>query len=146
MGYGMHALHSEKPPLSSGPSSQNIDLIIWDPATRDPAAWLQSLVDHRLGERSETVVWLTKFTVRLAMWRGGYLALLADDDWQEALGALEHAIREVYPIYRPRRIEYDTRAFTVGLVKRVHRHTRPLSVLSSGTVRQGTPVWWRLTP
>jgi hypothetical protein len=141
----MHPLHAEKPPLSSQPCSQNIDLILWHPVTRDPAVWLAALAAHGLGERSEPAVWLSKFTVRLAMWRGQYLALLTDDAWQRALVEVEALLRETHGVYRSSAVEYDTRAFTVGVVRRVRRGRRPLSVLSAGGMDRTTPVWWRLT-
>ena len=142
----MFDLHSEKPPISCANSGLDIDLIFWNPQSRDPKALLLSLSDHHLGERSQTVAWLTKFTLRLSMWKGQYLSLLTKDQWQQALVDVEKAIRQIDSVYHPRRIEYDTRAFTVGLVQSVRRRNRPLSTLSSGTMERARPAWWLLRP
>ncbi|MCL5063525.1 MAG: hypothetical protein M1600_00320 [Firmicutes bacterium] len=142
----MLQLHDEKPAISSGNSSLNLDLIFWNPSLHDPKALLLALSENHLGERSQTVAWLTKFTVRLTMWKGQYFPQLTPGDWQHALVDLEAAIRQIAAIYHPRRIEYDTRAFTVGLVKSVRKHTHPLSILSSGTMDRATPVWSQLKP
>jgi hypothetical protein len=139
-------LHDEKPPISSGNSGLDIDLIFWNPRNGDPKALLLSLSDHHLGERSQTVAWLNKFTLRLSMWKGEYLSLLTKDQWQQALVDVEKAIRQIDSVYHPRRIEYDTRAFTVGLVQSVRRRNKPLSALSSGTMDRARPIWWLLRP
>lgn len=139
-------LHAEKPPISSAHSSLDLDLIFWGPQDGNLVGLSRALLAHHLGERSQTVAWLTKFTVRLAMWKGQYLSLLTLADWQEALVDLEAAIREINGVYHPRRIEFDTRSFTVGLVESVRRRTKPLSILSSGTMDRARPVWWMLRP
>ncbi len=142
----MDELHDEKPPISCGNASLGIDLVFWNPSDRDPKALLLALSDHGLGERSQTVAWLTKFTVRLSMWKGQYLSLLTADQWQQALVDLEQAIRQMQAVYHFRRIEYDTRAFTVGLVHAVHRGRGPLSILSSKTIDRAIPTWCWLAP
>ncbi len=142
----MIALHAEKPPISSGLSSLDIDLIFWHPKARDTKALQYFLETNSLGERAQSVVWLTKFTMRLSMWKGQYLHEMNLADWNTAMEALEHFLRQMNEYYQSSRIEYDTRAFTVGLVKKVRHRTRPLSILSSGPIDREQPAWWTLKP
>lgn len=142
----MVALHEEKPPISSGSSSLDIDLIFWHPKLKDIKPMQDFLVTNHLGERSQTVVWLTKFTMRLSMWKSQYLHEANLADWHAAMQDLEHFLRQMDGHYHPRRIDYDTRAFTVGLVKKVRYQKRPLSILVSGHIDRQQPVWWNLKP
>ncbi len=142
----MIELHAEKPPISSGLSSLDIDLIFWHPKVRDTKALQYFLETNHLGERAQTVVWLKKFSMRLSMWKGQYLHETNLADWTAAMQALECFLRQMNGQYRPSRIEYDTRAFTVGLVKKVRHQTRPLSILISGPIDRERPAWWNLKP
>jgi hypothetical protein len=138
-------LHDEKPSVEDRPSSYAIDLIIWNPRVREDKPLTDLLRRYELGERSQTVVWLNKFTVRLTMWRHQYLTKLADAQWDEAARAVMDFLTEVNAHYRPRAIEYDTRAFTVGLHKAARRRRVPVSRVPEGRPGSDTPVWWILT-
>lgn len=142
----MIALHSEKPPISSGPSSLDIDLIFWHPKIKDIKPLQYFLELNHLEERAQTVVWLKKFTMRLSMYQGQYLHATNLADWNAAMQAIERFLRQMDGHYHPRRMEYDTRAFTVGLVKKVRHQKRPLSTLISSPMDRDQPVWWNLKP
>lgn len=142
----MIALHAEKPPISSGSSSLDIDLIFWHPKTKDTKPLQYFLELNHLGERAQTVVWLKKFTMRLSMYQGQYLHATNLADWNAAMQAIEHFLRQMDGHYHPRRMEYDTRAFTVGLVKKVRHQKRPLSILINSPMDRDQPVWWNLKP
>lgn len=138
-------LHDEKPSVADRPSSYAIDLVIRQPRVREDKPLTDFLQEFEMGERSQTVVWLDKFTVRLMMWRHQYLVKLSDEEWAQAAQAVIAFLRAVQAHYRPKRIEYDTRAFTVGL----HRRTRlrRMSVTQVPAARPGgpEPAWWVLT-
>ncbi|MCL4495490.1 MAG: hypothetical protein M1294_11840 [Firmicutes bacterium] len=140
----MMALHAEKPPISAGLASLDIDLIFWHPKVKDIKALQYFLETNSLDERAQSVVWLKKFTMRLSMWKGQYLHEMSLADWNTAMQALDHFLRQMNEYYHPRRIEYDTRAFTVGLVKKVRHRTRPLSILTSESIDRRQPAWWNL--
>jgi|SRR5579875_1570477 len=138
-------LHDEKPSVADRPTSYGIDLVIWHPRVREDKPLTDLLTRYQLGERSQTVVWLDKFTVRLTMWRRQYLVKLSDRDWAEAARAIIDFLTEVNAHYRPRAIEYDTRAFTVGLHKAARRRRVPVSRVAEGRPGGDTPVYWVLT-
>lgn len=122
-----------------------IDLIIWHPRDRGEKALVASLKEHRLGERSQTVVWLDKFTVRLMMWHGQYLSDLTKDAWREASEDIMAFLRDVHTHYQSQRITYDTRAFSVGLHQRTSKRRMPVTAIANAWPGTGTPVWWELT-
>jgi hypothetical protein len=138
-------LHDEKPSVIDRPTSYAIDLVIWHPRVRDDKPLTDLLRRYELGERSQTVVWLDKFTVRLTMWRHRYLAKLDDEEWDEASRAVMDFLTEVNTHYRPRSIDYDTRAFTVGLHQKARRRRMSVSHVPEGRPASETPVWWVLT-
>jgi hypothetical protein len=133
-------LHDEKPPVADRPTSQAVDLVIWRPRDRDEHVLVELLKRHGFGERSQTVVWLDKFTVRLSMWRGRYLALLDADGWHDATAELVKFLEAVQAHYQPRRLELDTRAYTVGVERRSPRRRVPLSAVA--TLPHDVPVYW----
>ncbi|MCL8207356.1 MAG: hypothetical protein K6V97_04680 [Actinomycetia bacterium] len=137
-------LHDEKPSVAPRPSSWTIDLVIREPRDRSEKALTDALVRHGLAERSQTIVWLDKFTVRLIMWRRQYLANLSDADWARAAQDIEAFLREVHEHYRPRLIQYDTRAFSVGLHKPARRRRMPVDRVVEGRPGGPNPVWWDL--
>ncbi len=137
----MIALHAEKPPISSGQSSLDIDLIFWHPRIEDTKPLQYFLELNHLDERAQTVMWLTKCTMRLSMWKDQYLHETNQVDWNAAMQALEHFLRQMNEHYHPTRIEYDTPAFTVGLVKKVGHQTKLLSILISGPIDKQQPAW-----
>jgi hypothetical protein len=137
-------LHDEKPSVVDRPASLAVDLVVWRPQDRDEKTLVRLLQDHGLGERSQTVVWLDKFTVRLSMWRHRYLANLTGAEWEEAAKDLTALLTAVHQHYRPRAIDFDTRAFTVGLHRSVKKRRMPVSMVKEG--HPGTnPVYWELT-
>ena len=135
-------LHDEKPSVAEAPTSQAVDLVIWRPKDRDEHVLVELLKRHGLGERSQTVVWLDKFTVRLSMWRRRYLAVLDEDGWHDATDEIVKFLEAVNAHYHPRRIEVDTRAFTVGLEKRTPKRRMPVAALKG--VPHGSPIHWDL--
>lgn len=140
----MESIHDNKPPISSGAASLFIDMIFWQPQDKDLRPLIYYLEQYHLGERSQTVEWLTKFTLRLAMWNGKYWFFLTPEEWGQASQDLIHFISDTAAYYHPKKIEYDTRSFSVGLAKRVRRETRPLSALAEAAPRTDQPVWWLL--
>jgi hypothetical protein len=141
----MQHIHDDKPPLSHGTASLWVDLVFWHPNVKDARQLTVFLEEHGLGERSQTVEWLDKFTVRLAMWRGRYWYFLSEDEWRQAANDLIDFIQKTAQHYHCKRVEYDTRAFSVGLVKKVRRQRRPLSALVNNPPAKDDPVWWILT-
>lgn len=138
-------IHEDKPPVSDGAASLFIDLIIWRPEQHETETLIDLLQEHGLGERSQTVDWLDKFTIRLSMWRGRYWSDLSDPEWETASRDLIGFILSVINHYHPKRVEYDTRAFAVGLARKVRRHKRPVRDLAIGRPGHHNPVWWVLT-
>ncbi|MBX5466463.1 MAG: hypothetical protein K6U14_03065 [Firmicutes bacterium] len=142
----MQTIHDNKPPISSGTASLFVDLIFWHPQERDLRPLVVLLEEFHLGERSQTVEWLNKFTLRLSMWRGKYWYFLSEDEWKQAAQDLIGFIRKVAEVYRPKSIEYDTRAFAVGLRKAVRREVHELEQLVQAPPAHDHPVWWVLKP
>lgn len=138
----MQHIHDNKPPLSHGAASLWVDLVFWRPNQKDARQLTAYLEEFHLGERSQTVEWLDKFTVRLAMWRGRYWYHLTPEDWQEASQDLVQFIKKTAQFYHCRKVEYDTRAFSVGLEKKVRRQRRPVDQLLQEPPAHGHPVWW----
>lgn len=141
----MQYIHDNKPPISSGASSLFLDMVIWHPTEKDLKPLILFLEESGLGERSQTVEWLTKFTIRLSMWRGKYFYYLTSDEWEEASRDVMGFIRKLAEVYHPKKIEYDTRAFSVGLAKKVRRQTKPVEALVHAQPAKAEPVWWYLT-
>lgn len=141
----MQHIHDNKPPISSGLASLFIDLIIWRPNQKDSGPLVRFLEQTGLGERSQTVEWLNKFTVRLSMWKGKYWYNMSPEEWQSASQDLIKFIQLVKNQYHPKRIEYDTRSFSVGLAKKVRHERKPLSKLADGQPAHDQPVWWTLS-
>lgn len=139
----MEYIHDNKPPISSGTSSLFIDLVFWHPTEKDTKALLLFLENHHLGERSQTVEWLTKFTVRLSMWKGHYFYFLSPEEWKDAVGDVIQFVQEVNQVYRCKKIECDTRAFSVGLAKKVRHEVKPVTDLAR-VLPSKDPVWWTL--
>lgn len=140
----MSSLHEEKPPVSARPSSLFIDLVFWNPKDDDPRPLQRFLEEHHLGERSQNVFWLNKITTRLAMWRGQYWYFLDEDGWREAARDVEGFIRKTVEHYQIKRVDYDTRAFSVGLQAKARHQKKPLAALVEGRPAHGQPVWWTL--
>lgn len=140
----MQYIHDNKPPVSSGHASLYIDLIFWHPKEKNALALTQFLEKYGLGERSQTVEWLDKFTVRISMWRRKYLYNLSSDEWAKASQDLMAFIRDTATHYAIKKIEYDTRAFSVGLAEKVRREHRPLEALAQVRPAHEHPVWWVL--
>lgn len=138
-------IHDNKPPLSSGTSSLWVDLIFWRPNQKDARKLTEFLVEYGLGERSQTVEWLEKFTVRLAMWRGHYWYFLTADDWKRAGEDLVAFIKKTAEFYHCKKVEYDTRAFSVGLAKKARRQHRPVEDLVNEQPTHDNPIWWILS-
>ena len=138
-------LHDEKPSVAERSVSLYIDLIIWHPRDRGEKALVASLQEHRLGERSQTVVWLDKFTVRLMMWHGQYLSDLSEEDWRAASEDLVGFLQDVHAHYQPHSITYDTRAYSVGLHRRTAKRRMPVTAVANAWPGKGQPVWWELT-
>lgn len=141
----MEHIHDNKPPLSQGTASLWVDLVFWHPNLKDARQLTQYLEEFNLGERSQTVEWLDKFTVRLAMWRGRYWYYVTPDEWREAGQDLIHFIRKTAEHYHCRKVEYDTRAFSVGLIKKVRKEHRALEQLLQEPPAHDHPVWWILS-
>lgn len=140
----MEYIHDNKPPLSSATSSIFIDLVIWGAKDHDTKALTTFMERHGLGERSQTVVWLKKITVRLSMWRGRYVSLLSEAEWHEAGNDLKGFLSDVEQHYHPKKIEYDTRAFSVGLAKKARRQRHRIEDVVSHQPGKSEPVWWTL--
>lgn len=138
----MQHIHDDKPPLSHGTASLWVDLVFWRPNQKDAVKLTEFLEEYGLGERSQTVEWLDKFTVRLAMWRGRYWYFLSDEDWQKASQDLIEFIKKTAAYYHCRKVEYDTRAFSVGLSKRVRKEHRSVDQLSGRPPAKDNPTWW----
>jgi hypothetical protein len=141
----MQHIHENKPPISLGTSSLWVDLVFWHPNQKDARVLTQYLEEYGLGERSQTVEWLDKFTVRLAMWRGRYWYFLSPEEWQQASQDLMRFIQKTAAHYQCSRVEYDTRAFSVGLAKKVPRQRRRVEDLVNAQPAHDHPVWWVLT-
>lgn len=142
----METIHDNKPALSSGTASIFVDLIFWKPKDTNMAPLTTFLEETHLGERSQTVQWMTKLTVRLSMWNGIYLPELPADRWPEAQKDLQAFIRKTMSHYQIAKAEYDTRAFTVGLARKVHRQKVSIAQLSLAQPLTNNPVWWVITP
>ncbi len=141
----MESIHDNKPPLSRDTSSIFLDMVIWGAKDHDAQALTTFMERHGLGERSQTVVWLKKITVRLSMWRGRYVSLLSESEWQEAGRDIAAFLSDVKEHYRPKTIEYDTRAFSVGLAKKVRRQTHRIEDILSYPPSKSSPIWWTLS-
>ncbi len=141
----MEYIHDNKPPISSAASSIFLDMVIWGAKDHDTQALTTFMERHGLGERSQTVVWLKKITVRLSMWRGRYVSLLSEDEWQEAGKDIVAFLSEVKEHYRPKAIEYDTRAFSVGLAKKARRQKHRIEDILSAPPTKSDPIWWTLS-
>jgi hypothetical protein len=142
----MQHIHDNKPPLSRGTASLWVDLVFWRPNQKDARKLTEFLEEYGLGERSQTVEWIEKFTVRLAMWRGRYWYFLTDEEWQKAAVDLIEFIKKTAEYYHCKKVEYDTRAFSVGLSKKVRRQHRHVEQLMGQPPAKEDPVWWILTP
>lgn len=138
----MQHIHDNKPPLSHGSASLWIDLVFWHPNVKDARKLTEFLEEYGLGERSQTVEWLDKFTVRLAMWRGRYWYFLTEDEWRQAGPDIVEFIKKTAAFYHCHKVEYDTRAFAVGVVKKVRKEHRPVEQLTSELPAHDHPVWW----
>lgn len=141
----MQHIHDNKPPLSHGTASLWIDLVFWHPKPIDARQLTAFLEEYSLGERSQTVEWLDKFTVRLAMWRGRYWYYLTPEDWQEASQDVIHFIQKTADHYHTKKVEFDTRAFAVGVTKNVRKAHRRLEQLKDAQPAHDLPVWWIFT-
>ncbi|MCY0879747.1 MAG: hypothetical protein OWU84_12525 [Firmicutes bacterium] len=138
----MQHIHDNKPPLSHGSASLWVDLVFWHPNQKDARKLTEFLEEYGLGERSQTVEWLDKFTVRLAMWRGRYWYFLTAEEWQKAGQDLINFIKKTAEYYQCHKVEYDTRAFAVGITKKVPRQRRRVEDLLSEQPAHDHPVWW----
>jgi len=138
-------IHDNKPPLSLGSSSLWVDLVFWHPNQKDARQLTRYLEEFGLGERSQTVEWLDKFTVRLAMWKGKYWYFLTAEEWQQASQDLIAFIKKTATHYQCSKVEYDTRAFAVGLTKKVPRQRHRVEDLVEAPPAHDHPVWWTLT-
>lgn len=138
-------LHDEKPGVAPHRASLSVDLVVWHPADRDSLSLTRALTAHGFGERSQTVEWLDKFTVRLTMWRRRYIANLTDADWREAGADLVALLKEIRTDYRPRSVVYDTRAFSVGVQKGARRRRVPVDHVVDTPPVDHDPVLWELT-
>lgn len=139
----MH-IHAGKPSVADRPASLAVDLVIWHPKDRNEQVLVQQIAAHGFGERSQTIVWLDKFTVRLTMWRRRYFSDLDEADWAEASRDLEALVAAVHEHYHPRSIEVDTRAFTVGLHRGVRKRRVPVSALHTAPKPGTDPVYWEI--
>lgn len=140
----MSSLHDEKPPVAAQPTSLFVDLIFWKPKDDNPRPLQLFLLDHHLGERSQTVFWMNKITCRLAMWQGQYWYYLPPTDWTTAAKDLEGFLQQMAEHYQCSRIDYDTRAFSVGLHAKARHEHRPLGDILGAQPAHGNPVWWTL--
>ncbi len=141
----MQHIHDNKPPLSHGTASLWVDLVFWHPNVKDARQLTDFLEEYGLGERSQTVEWLDKFTVRLAMWRGKYWYFLTPEEWEQAGQDLVQFIKRTAYHYHCKKVEYDTRAFSVGLEKRVRKENRQVDQLLKDQPAHDHPVWWVFT-
>jgi hypothetical protein len=142
----MENIHDDKPALSAGTGSIFVDLVFWKPRDRHSAPLLTFLEETHLGERSQTVEWLTKFTVRLSMWHGQFWPDLPSDQWAAAQKDLQEFISKTMNHYHIPKTEYDTRAFNVGLAKKVPRRRVRLSELNLQKPGRDNPAWWMIVP
>jgi hypothetical protein len=138
----MQHIHDNKPPLSHGTASLWVDLVFWRPNQKDARKLTEFLEEYGLGERSQTVEWLDKFTVRLAMWRGRYWYFLSEEEWKKAAQDLADFIKKTAEHYHCKKVEYDTRAFSVGLAKKVRRQRARLEQIAGQPPAKDDPVWW----
>lgn len=141
----MQHIHDDKPPLSHGTASLWVDLVFWRPNQKDARKLTEFLEEYGLGERSQTVEWLDKFTVRLAMWRGRYWYFLTEEEWAEAGLDLAEFIKKTAVHYHCKKVEYDTRAFSVGVSKPVRKERRAIQDLLTAQPAHDHPVWWTLS-
>lgn len=139
-------IHDNKPAISSGQASLFVDIIFWHPNEKNALALTRILESHHLGERSQTIEWLNKITVRLSMWQRQYLAHLEADLWPQVNTDLKAFIRETAQHYAVKKVEYDTRAFSVGLAKKVRKQTHRLEDLDTILPDREHPVWWIIHP
>ncbi len=142
----MNTIHDNKPALSSGTGSIFVDLVFWGPKDTQTEPLIAFLEQANLGERSQSVQWLTKITVRLSMWKGHYWTDLPDEEWPQAQQDLKSFIANTMRYYQISKTEYDTRAFSVGLAKKVRRKKVRLSELEIPHPRPDNPVWWVIVP
>lgn len=141
----MQHIHDDKPPLSHGTASLWVDMVFWKPKPVDARKLTEFLEEYGLGERSQTVEWLDKFTVRLAMWRGRYWYFLSEEEWNQAAQDLIEFVKKTAKYYRCRKVEYDTRAFSVGISKKVRKEHRNVAELVAQPPAKDHPVWWMLS-
>ncbi|WP_053960957.1 hypothetical protein [Sulfobacillus thermosulfidooxidans] len=142
----MQTIHDNKPALSTGTGSIFVDLIFWHPKDSNAAPLTTFLEQTRLGERSQTVQWLNKITLRLSMWNGYYWSDLPADRWPEAQRDLQTFIAETMRHYQIPKAEYDTRAFSIGLAKKVRRQKIHINQLQLQQPKRDNPVWWVIVP
>ncbi len=140
----MQYIHDNKPPVPSGNTSLFVDLVFWHPREPDTKALILFLQTYHLGERSQTVEWMHKFTVRLSTWKGRYFYFLTPEQWQEAAADIIQFIEAVDGVYHCKKIEYDTRAFSVGLAQKVRHEAKPVSAIVDAEPVKNHPVWWTL--
>ena len=137
-------LHDEKPTVAPQAASLSVDLVVWRPAHSDAVPLTRALTAHGFGERSQTVVWLDKFTVRLTMWRRRYFTQLTASDWALAGPDLVEVLRTIWTEYHPKSIVYDTRAFSVGVKTGAKRRRVPVDRVASAHPVDSPPVQWEL--
>jgi hypothetical protein len=137
-------LHDEKPAVAPHTASLSVDLVIWHPSQQDAIPLTTALTKYGFGERSQTVVWLDKFTVRLTMWRHRYFTELSDADWAEAGAELVALLRDIHATYHPKSIIYDTRAFSVGIRLAAKRRRMPVERVATAPPVDHPPVQWEL--
>ncbi|MDA8195085.1 MAG: hypothetical protein M0Z53_14000 [Thermaerobacter sp.] len=142
----MQHIHDNKPAVFGGQDSLYIDLIFWHPNDKNALALTRILESHGLGERSQTVEWLDKITVRVAMWKRHYLPALNPEEWNQASQELAAFIRETAAHYHVTKIEFDTRAFSVGLAKKVRRETHQIEDVANAHPVHNQVAWWILHP
>lgn len=142
----MKTIHDNKPALSTGAGSIFVDLIFWHPKENNIAPLTTFLEEAHLGERSQTVQWLTKITVRLSMWNGYYWSELPEEKWSDAQRDLQTFINEVIRYYQVPKTEYDTRAFSVGLAKKVRRQKVHAGQLHLEQPTRNNPLWLVIVP
>ncbi len=141
----MQHIHDGKPPLSHGTASLWVDMVFWKPKPIDARKLTEFLEEYGLGERSQTVEWLDKFTVRLAMWKGRYWYFLSEDEWSQAANDLIEFVKKAAEYYGCRKVEYDTRAFSVGIAKKVRKEHHSVAQLATQPPAKDHPVWWMLS-
>ncbi len=137
-------LHDEKPTVAPQAASLSVDLVVWRPAHSDAVALTRALTAHGFGERSQTVVWLDKFTVRLTMWHHKYFTQLTASDWALAGPDLVEVLRAIWPEYHPKSVVYDTRAFSVGIKTGAKRRRVSVARVASAHPVDSPPVQWEL--